>query len=39
MNCIVLTWPTYLADPEYWQQISKEKSITLHINNDKEVVK
>jgi hypothetical protein len=33
MTYISLDWKTYLADPEYWQRISNEKSIPLHISN------
>lgn len=36
MKYIVLDWKTYLADPIYWQQISNEKSIPLHIGTDLE---
>ena len=27
----MLDWKTYLADPEFWQAISQEKNIALHI--------
>jgi len=31
MKYIVLDWKTYLADPNYWQRISNEKAIPLHL--------
>jgi hypothetical protein len=34
MKFIVLDWKTYLADSEYWQALSKEKQIPLHIGTD-----
>ena len=34
MRYIVLDWKTYLADPEYWQRISCEKAIPLHIGEE-----
>ena len=34
MRYIVLDWKTYLADPEYWQRISREKAIPLHIGEE-----
>ena len=34
MKYIVLDWKTYLADPDYWQQISNLKSIPLHIGEE-----
>ena len=34
MKYIVLDWKTYLADPEYWQRISNEKAIPLHIGEE-----
>lgn len=37
MNYISLDWPTYLADTAYWQRISQEKGIPLHIGTDREV--
>jgi hypothetical protein len=36
MKFIVLDWKTYLANPEYWQQISNEHAISLHIGTDLE---
>jgi hypothetical protein len=36
MNYISLDWPTYLADTAYWQRISQEKGIPLHIGDDPE---
>ena len=36
MNYIVLDWKTYLADHAYWQRISNEKGIALHIGTVQE---
>ena len=36
MNYIVIDWDTYLADPEYWHQISQSKSIPLHIGEEQQ---
>lgn len=36
MNYIVLDWRTYLADPEYWQKISNDLAIPLHIGEDRQ---
>jgi hypothetical protein len=35
MNYIMLDWKTYLADPEFWQVISQEKNIPIHIGSSK----
>jgi hypothetical protein len=35
MDYIMLDWKTYLADPEFWQAISQEKNIPLHIGSSK----
>lgn len=31
MKYITLDWTDYMADEEYWQKVSKEKSIPLHL--------
>jgi hypothetical protein len=36
MKYIVLDWKTYLLDPEFWQAVSNEKAIPLHIGTDLE---
>lgn len=33
---ISIDWATYLADPNYWQRISNDKSIPLHISMNRE---
>lgn len=30
MGYIVLSWKTYLANPEYWHKISNDNAIALH---------
>lgn len=34
MNYIVLDWKTYLSNPAYWQKISNDNSIPLHIGEE-----
>ena len=34
MKFIVLDWETYLTEPAYWQALSQEKQIPLHIGTD-----
>ena len=36
MHHITLDWSTYLADAAYWQRVSQEKGIPLHIGDDPE---
>ncbi|CAB4158392.1 hypothetical protein UFOVP700_8 [uncultured Caudovirales phage] len=35
---IVLDWQTYLSDRQYWERISQEKSIVLHVGTDQDCV-
>ena len=39
MGYIVLDWKTYLSDPEFWQIISQEKKIPLHIEMNQQDTK